>query len=68
MRNLVTGKVLPQPTTQAAKPLAPDLAMGSEPGTEPGMGSDLVMVADKEEERGGDSTCCLHPKCFSKHL
>jgi len=49
-RNLVSGKVVPQPAVQVtAKPLGPDLGMGADKG----MGSDLEMGADKR--RAGDS-------------
>jgi hypothetical protein len=48
MRNLVTGRVVPQPAAQVtAKPLGPDL------GTGPDLGSDLGMGPDKG--RAGDS-------------
>jgi hypothetical protein len=53
MRNLVTGRVVPQPAAQVtAKPLGLDLGMGPDLG----MGSDLEMGPDKG--RAGDSKCC----------
>jgi hypothetical protein len=44
MRNLVTGRVMPQPSAQTAKRLGSDLGMGQDLE----MGSDLGMGADKE--------------------
>ena len=60
MRNLVTGRAVPQPTPQVtAKPLGPDLGMESELGMQPdlGMEPDLGMGPDKG--RAGDSNAGL---------
>ena len=60
MRNLVTGRAVPQPTLQVtAKPLGLDLGMEPELGLEPdqGMEPDLGMGPDKE--RAGDSNAGL---------
>ena len=66
MRNLVTGRAVPQPTLQVtAKPLGLDLGVEPELGLEPDLGSepgqgmepDLGMGPDKE--RAGDSNAGL---------
>ena len=57
MRNLVTGRVVPQPAAQVtAKPLGPEL------GPDLGMGSDLGMGPDKG--RAGDSNVAASAAMF----
>ena len=59
MRNLVTGRVVPQPAAQVtAKPLGPDLEMGPDLG----MGSDLGMGTDKR--RADDSNVAASAAMF----
>ena len=62
MRNLVTGRVVPQP----AKPLGPDLGMGPDKGSDLGMGavkgSDLGAGAVKR--RAGDSNVAASAAMF----
>src|ERR1041384_429624 len=65
MRNLVTGRVTPQPATRVtAKPPGPALGMGMDLGTglEQGMGSDLGVGADNR--RVGDSTVVANAATF----
>jgi hypothetical protein len=64
MRNLVMGRVAPQPVT--AKPLGPALEMEMESdlgmGPDLGMGSDLGVEADKR--RAGDSNVAASAATF----
>ena len=65
MRNLVTGRVVPQPAAQViAKRLAPDLGMGLDlgMGPDPGMGSDRGTGPDKG--RAGDSNVAASAAMF----